>query len=110
MTALDPNFNFVIGEVVGGCTATTITTLTTTNMLRDAFAIQVDKAGRIVLINSTGGSGYDVLDVYKLPKNGWLGSPLNEIHLVDGVLSPWTACFQLRVLMYSRRNRAAAEY
>jgi len=88
VTALDPNYNFVIGEVRGGCRATTITPLTTTNMLHEAYAVQVDQWGRIVVINYTGGSGYDVLDVYEPPKNGSLGSPIKDIEVVDGITLP----------------------
>ena len=88
MTGLDPNFNAVVGEVKGGCAATTITPLTTANALHYADAVHITKAGRVVLINYTGGNGYDVLDVYGRPKNGSLGSPIRETEIVDGSTLP----------------------
>jgi hypothetical protein len=80
-TADDLNYNAVIGEIEGGCNAKAITILTTANPLTYPYGIQVDRAGRIAIINS-GGSNYDVLDVYDAPTNGSLGMPVSVVDLV----------------------------
>jgi hypothetical protein len=81
ITAFDPSFNTVVGEVKGGCNAKSITLLKTGNTINFPNAIQVDKADRIAILNA-GGSTYDVLDIYKAPISGSLGNPVSVVQLV----------------------------
>jgi hypothetical protein len=71
----------MFGEITGGCNAKNITLLTATNTLSLPFGIQVDKHNRVAILND-GGSTYDVLDIYKVPKGGSLGSPISVVDLV----------------------------
>jgi hypothetical protein len=67
-----------ISEIIGGCQATTITPLTTTNTIEapETNGIKVDKAGRIAIMN-TAGPYYDNIDTYNPPASGSLGSPVS---------------------------------
>jgi hypothetical protein len=66
-----------ISEITGGCQATAIAPLTTTNnIINDIAGIKVDGAGRIAIMNSAG-PNYDVLDTYNPPVSGSLGAPVS---------------------------------
>jgi hypothetical protein len=54
IAGFDPSFNAVVGEIAGGCNATKITLLTTTNTLGFPSGIQVDKADRVAILNGSG--------------------------------------------------------
>jgi hypothetical protein len=66
------NENGAIGEIAGGCGAKNITLLTTSNSTPQADGIQVDKSGRISVLDKFYGAIY----TYDPPKNGTLGSPV----------------------------------
>lgn len=65
-------------EITGGCSATTLTPLTTTNKIEapETNGIKVDAAGRIAVM-TTAGPYYDNIDTYNPPVNGSLGSPVS---------------------------------
>ncbi len=67
-----------IGEITGGCNATSVTELSTTNTIEtpETNGIKVDKAGRIAVL-TTAGPYYDNIDTYNPPINGSLGSPVS---------------------------------
>ncbi len=67
-----------ISEIIGGCQATTITPLTTTNTIEapESNGIKVDKAGRVAIM-TTAGPNYDNIDTYDPPVSGSLGSPVS---------------------------------
>jgi hypothetical protein len=79
IAGFDPSFNPVVGEVAGGCNATTITRLATTNTLGFPSGIQVDKADRIAILNGVGST--NVIDTYDAPRNGSLGNPVSTTPL-----------------------------
>jgi hypothetical protein len=71
--------NGAIGEITGGCNATNITLLTTSNSTPQADGIQVNKAGRISVLDKAYGAIY----TYDPPKNGTLGSPVTTTPLTS---------------------------
>ena len=70
----------LIGEVEGGCNATSAIPLTTGNTIGFAGSIQVDKADRIAIMDA---SSYAVIDTYLRPKNGSLGNPVSTTPLAN---------------------------
>jgi hypothetical protein len=72
------NHTAFISEITGGCQATTITPLTTTNTIEapETNGIKVDKAGRIAIM-TTAGPNYDNIDTYNPPVSGSLGGPVS---------------------------------
>jgi hypothetical protein len=73
-----PSRQATIGEITGGCNATTVTELTTANSIEtpETNGIKVDKAGRIAVL-TTAGPYYDNIDTYDPPISGSLGSPVS---------------------------------
>jgi hypothetical protein len=70
-----------IGKIVGGCNASKIELLTTSNLRRWIGGIQVDKSHRIAVINKINASGPFFIDTYNPPKNGSLGAPYSITRL-----------------------------
>jgi hypothetical protein len=72
----------VLGEIKGGCSAKTIKVLSTTNTINTAYGIQIDKAGRIAVLDS-----YDIsypfsyIYTYNPPIKGSLGAPVSTTSL-----------------------------
>lgn len=73
-----PGYSPIVGEIKGGCHATKITFLTTTNSINFPSGIKVDKAGRIAILDV----GNKVLETYNPPKKDSLGSPVSTIALL----------------------------
>ncbi len=73
------NNNPNVGEVIGGCKAKKIKPLTTSNTIGFAGAIEIDKAGRIAILNDSAQGG--VIYTYDPPKNGSLGTPVSTTPL-----------------------------
>jgi hypothetical protein len=73
------NGNGTIGEITGGCGAKNITLLTTSNSTPQADGIQVNKAGRISVLDKF----YAAIYTYDSPKNGTLGSPITTTPLTS---------------------------
>jgi hypothetical protein len=71
-----PSGTTVIGEVKGACKAKKIMLLKVANP-PSLSGIQVDKRDRIALL-TYGNSTYEILNLYKTPKNGSLGSPISS--------------------------------
>jgi hypothetical protein len=71
-----PSIPFV-GEIKGGCHATKITFLKTTNSISSPSGIKVDKADRIAILDV----GNKALYSYDPPKKSSLGSPISTIQL-----------------------------
>ena len=69
----------VIGEVKGACKAKKSTLLTTSNTIR-GYAVHVDKADRIAILDYSI-SGLFTIYTYNHPKNGSLGSPVSTVPL-----------------------------
>ena len=72
-----PSYGPIFGEISGGCHATKIMLLTTTNFINFASGIKVDKADRIAILDA----GNKALYTYNPPQNGSLGSPVSTIQL-----------------------------
>ncbi len=70
----------VLGEIKGGCNATKIRSLTTTNTLGYTDGIQVDKADRIAVLDAQ----HEVMYTYNPPKKGSLGSPVSTTPVTSG--------------------------
>jgi hypothetical protein len=85
ITAISADGGHTIGEIKGNCKAKKIALLATSNGIGAIGGIEVDKADRIAILGK-GGSNYDVLDVYKAPKNGSLGNPLSVTEIVTPAL------------------------
>ncbi len=65
-----------IGEIVGGCSGTTIIPLSTTNSLNGG-PIQVENNGDIAVMSDDSAHSYDAtIYAYRPPVNGSLGSPV----------------------------------
>jgi hypothetical protein len=71
------NNNPNVGEVVGGCKAKKIKPLKTSNTIGFAGAIEIDKAGRIAILDDSAG----VISTYDPPKHGSLGTPVSTTPL-----------------------------
>jgi hypothetical protein len=69
-----------IGEVSGGCAATTIIPLSTSNTLIGDGGIKIDDAGRVAVL-SAAGSTY-LIDTYNPPVSGSLGAPVSTTPLM----------------------------
>ncbi len=80
-----------IGEVSGGCKATTITPLSTTNLLLGPASIKVDNAGRIAILNEPAYGRY-FIDTYNPPVSGSLGTPVSATPLL-GLKGPTDFAF-----------------
>ncbi len=72
----------ILGKIKGGCNAKKIEVLSTTNTINTAYGIQVDKAGRIAVLDS-----YDIsypfsyIYTYNPPIKGSLGAPVSTTSL-----------------------------
>lgn len=58
-----------IGEVAGGCGATTLSLLKPSDSVTFAAGVQVDRSGNIAIVDSRGFSGSPLLKVYAPPKD-----------------------------------------
>ncbi len=67
---------FEAGEVVGGITGTSVTPLTTTNLVRFPGGMQVTKSGKIAILDQGSASDAATIYAYDPPSNGSLGSPV----------------------------------
>ena len=65
----------VVGKIDGGCNAKRVRTLTINNTIGFPGDIEVDKAGRIAILDSSYNDA--VIDTYNPPKRGSLGSPIS---------------------------------
>jgi hypothetical protein len=72
-----PSYGPIAGEIKGGCHATTITLLTTANVINFPVGIKVDKADRIAILDA----GNFALYTYNPPTNGSFGSPVSTVPL-----------------------------
>jgi hypothetical protein len=80
----------VVGKIIGGCKAKKIILLKTTNSLGwDGGGIQIDKSGRIAVLDYQNGF---VIFTYNPPTNGSLGSPITTTPLT-GSSSPQAFAF-----------------
>ena len=72
----------ILGKIEGGCNAKKIKILSTTNTINTAYGIQIDKAGRIAVLDS-----YDIsypfsyIYIYNPPIKGSLGTPVSTTSL-----------------------------
>jgi hypothetical protein len=80
-----------IGEVSGGCRATKIMPLSTSNTIIADGGIKIDDAGRIAVLGAAAGSTY-VIDTYNPPVSGSLGAPVSTTPLM-GLQSPTDFAF-----------------
>jgi hypothetical protein len=74
----------VLGEVKGGCNARKIEVLSTTNTLNFLGGIQIDKAGRIAVLESYCCQGNQIVSniyTYNPPIKGSLGTPVSTTSL-----------------------------
>lgn len=83
----DANGATLVGEVTGGCSATAITTLTTSNVIGFPGGVQVLKNGNIAIDDQTFGA--PVIDTYAPPSGGSFGSPVATTTLT-GAMDPVT--------------------
>jgi sugar lactone lactonase YvrE len=67
---------FEAGEVVGGITGTSVTPLTTANLVRFPGGMQVTKSGRIAILDQGSASGPATIYAYNPPSGGSLGNPV----------------------------------
>ena len=81
-------FSSVLGEISGGCKATKARLLTTTNTVKFAQGIQVDKMDRVAVVDT----GSALVDTYDRPKKGSLGNPVSTT-LLTGSSDPVTVAF-----------------
>ena len=76
-----PSYAAIVGEIKGGCQATKITLLTTTNSFGEFLAgVKVDKADHITILDESN----NVIDTYDPPKKGSLGAPVSTTPLMAG--------------------------
>ncbi len=73
------SFKGFLGEIKGGCKAKRMKPLTTTNTIGEIYAIQIDKANDIAILDPSGKYIY----TYSHPRKGSLGSPISTTNL-DG--------------------------
>ncbi len=71
------NSGALVGEVKGGCKAKKFISLTTGNSVGISYAIQVDEADQIAILDSHA----DAIYTYNPPKNGSLGNPVTTTPL-----------------------------
>ncbi len=81
-------FSSVFGEISGGCKATKARLLTTTNTVKFAQGIQIDKRGRVAVVDTSSA----LIDTYEPPKKGSFGSPVSTT-LLTGSSNPVTIAF-----------------
>ena len=67
---------FEAGEVAGGINGTSVTPLTTTNLVRYPSGIQFTKAGKIAILDQGTGSVAATIYTYDPPINGSFGAPV----------------------------------
>jgi hypothetical protein len=84
----DANGNFLVGVVTGGCSATTITTLTIGNTISFPGGVQVTKKGDVAILDQL---GYEIY-TYKPALKGSLGAPLTSTPLT-GASDPVSFAF-----------------
>jgi hypothetical protein len=73
----DPSGNVLVGEVTGGCSAKTITTLKVSNAITFPGGVEVTKTGDIAIGDQSGAAVY----TYKPPIKGSLGAPVTTTPL-----------------------------
>ncbi len=86
----DTSGNVLVGEITGGCKATTITTLKVSNAISFPGGVQVTKTGDIAIGDQEGAAVY----TYKAPVKGSLGKPIETTPLTgssDAVTFAFTA-------------------
>jgi hypothetical protein len=66
-----------IGEITGGCAATTVTPLTAGNTLHRLFDVHLNNDDQIAILDDDAGYIY----TYNLPNNGSLGNPVYSLNL-----------------------------
>jgi hypothetical protein len=71
-----------IGKIVGGCSATGIELLKTPNVRQWIGGIQIDKAGRIAVVNAVTINQPFFIDTYNPPIHSSLGRPVSFTRLV----------------------------
>lgn len=93
----------VIGKIPGGCRANKITPLTTSNTV-DGGGIKVDKADGIAIYDAS--SVPSVIDTYRPPKRGSLGSPAS----ITPLTSSSTGCELAFAFLASGINLYTADF
>ncbi|MGA8100448.1 MAG: hypothetical protein WB810_17485 [Candidatus Cybelea sp.] len=97
----------VIGEIVGGCKATSLQVLTTSNTLGGPGGIKVDKQGRIAI----GDQKAAAIFAYNPPTSGSLGSPVTTTLLqATPSLQNFAFVASGRDLYTADFNKTVAEY
>ncbi|HXB83505.1 MAG TPA: hypothetical protein VNU22_09190 [Candidatus Acidoferrum sp.] len=81
---IDRDGNPLVGEVSGGCAATSLTTLSVGNTLSGAAGVQVVH-GNILILNQNYGSFSPEIYTYAPPSGGSLGSPIATTKLSGGI-------------------------
>ncbi|MFY9738093.1 MAG: hypothetical protein WAK11_03480 [Candidatus Cybelea sp.] len=81
---VDRSGNPLVGEVSGGCAATSLTTLSVGNTLSGAVGVQVVH-GNILILNQNYGSFGPEIYTYAPPSGGSLGSPIATTKLSAGI-------------------------
>jgi hypothetical protein len=81
---VDRNGNPLVGEVSGGCAATSVTTLSVTNTMSGVAGVQVVH-GNILILNQNYASFAPEIYTYAPPSGGSLGSPIATTKLSAGI-------------------------
>lgn len=81
---VDRDGNPLVGEVSGGCAATSLTTLSVGNTMSGVAGVQVVH-GNILILNQNYGSFSPEIYTYAPPSGGSLGSPIATTKLSGGI-------------------------
>jgi hypothetical protein len=81
---VDRDGNPLVGEVSGGCAATSLATLTVNNTMSGVAGVQVVH-GNILILNQNYGTFAPVIYTYAPPSGGSLGSPIATTKLSAGI-------------------------
>lgn len=76
----DASNNQVVGEIAGGCDATSMILLTTGNTIGLAAGVQVNQKGRIAILDASSSAA---IYTYLPPQNGSLGNPVSTTPLTS---------------------------